>query len=423
MTTTSTSPQVFEWTDLHQPIPSDKFPEQARKFVDPNAPEIITKMMIDGLVPVPPLVRLCALYQIALSNPSKQSIILTKIQEIPSQSLTAILSQKLPASVLDWAAQIWMNIDDAMAALIVNTACADETMLRIAQRANRLTCERMVQNQARLLKQPSLVQVLYMNRELKASQADLLIEFAARNQIDLSWLPEHQLILEEFQQVKSGLLENQNDLLEEILALSTEDLSPENTVPLDQSLSVISNAQSSLSTESTRSLSNEIQPNGFSDSSQANPSSTVSTGNQKSPEEEKKLGIYGRLQRLNVSQKIRLALLGSQMERGILVKDSNKVVARAAIRSPSVSVQEALMYARNHSISAETIEYISHHKRWMQNYQVKYNIILNPKTPVSVSLAQIGTLNAPELKAITKSHSVPAVIKQKAEALIRAKSN
>lgn len=422
MTITSTTPQVFEWTDLHQAIPIDKFPEQARKFVDPSAPEIITKMMIDGLVPVPPLVRLCALYQIALSNPSKQSVILSKIQEIPSQSLTAILSQKLPASVLDWAAQIWMNIDDAMAALIVNTACADETMLKIAQRANRLTCERMVQNQARLLKQPSLVQVLYMNRELKASQADLLIEFAARNQIDLSWLPEHQLILEEFQQVKSGLLENQNDLLEEILALSTEEIPPENTVPLDQSLSVISSAQSSLSTESTSSLSNEINPNAFSNASQTNTTSST-TNNQKSPEEEKKLGIYGRLQRLNVSQKIRLALLGSQMERGILVKDSNKVVARAAIRSPSVSIQEALMYARNHSISAETIEYISHHKRWMQNYQVKYNIILNPKTPVSVSLAQIGTLNAPELKAITKSHSVPAVIKQKAEALIKAKSN
>ncbi len=378
---------IIDWTSLHQPIALDKFPEQARKFIDPQSPEVIINMLIDGLVPIPPLVRLCGLYQISLLFESKREACLSKAIEIPMNTLLPVLSQRLPASVLDWASQIWMNQSEVMGVLISNVVCVEETLVRIAQMGDAHTCERLSLNQQRLLAYPSLIQALYLNRHLRPSLADLLIEFATRENVDLSWLPERDLILQEYQQIKEGVLKQDDHLFEEILAETQEQ---------DYHLSVIE------------------APN-----HQLEPAKEIVS---KPEEDGKKLGIYARMQKLNISQKIRLALMGSQSERGILVRDSNKVVARAAIRSPSVSTQEALMYARNHAISAETIEFIANHKKWMQNYQVKYNIILNPKTPLSISLAQVSTLNAPELKAITKSHSVPAVVKQKAEALVKAKS-
>ena len=124
---------------------------------------------------------------------------------------------------------------------------------------------------------------------------------------------------------------------------------------------------------------------------------------------------------MNVAQKIRLALLGSQSDRALLVKDSNKVVARAAIRSPSVSVSEALMYARNTSLSAPIIEYIATNKKWMQNYRLRAQIVMNPKTPAHIALQALNTLRPPELKAIAQSHGVPAVVSQRAKAIIKSR--
>ena len=46
-------------------IPADKFPEKIHRFVSPDAPPQMKQMLARGLVPMKPLVQVCALYQVA----------------------------------------------------------------------------------------------------------------------------------------------------------------------------------------------------------------------------------------------------------------------------------------------------------------------------------------------------------------------
>ena len=49
-------------------IPLSKFPENAKRFVQPNAPLPIKRMVADGLVPMKPVIQICTLYQFALDD-------------------------------------------------------------------------------------------------------------------------------------------------------------------------------------------------------------------------------------------------------------------------------------------------------------------------------------------------------------------
>ena len=55
-------------------------------------------------------------------------------------------------------------------------------------------------------------------------------------------------------------------------------------------------------------------------------------------------------------------MMGSPTERAILIKDSNKVVARTAIRSPAVSDSEVIKYSKNKSLLDEVITFIASNK-------------------------------------------------------------
>ena len=94
-------------------------------------------------------------------------------------------------------------------------------------------------------------------------------------------------------------------------------------------------------------------------------------------------------------------------------------MARAAIRSPAVSVSEALLYARNHALKADIIEYIANNRKWMQNYRVKVQVVLNPKTPVNISLNALNTLRPAELRSVAQSHGVSGVVSARAKQIIK----
>jgi hypothetical protein len=57
----------------------------------------------------------------------------------------------------------------------------------------------------------------------------------------------------------------------------------------------------------------------------------------------------------------------------------------------------------------------------MKNYQIKVNLINNPKVPVGVSMRFLSTLRAAEVKAVAKNKNVPQGLATAARNLMEKK--
>jgi len=118
------------------------------------------------------------------------------------------------------------------------------------------------------------------------------------------------------------------------------------------------------------------------------------------------------------AQKICLALKGNREARTILIRDSNKLVCTAVIRSPRISEREVAVAAQMRSIHEEVIRIICGNREWMRKYPIKLALVNNPKTPLARSMAMIKGIHNRDLKAISRSTSVPSALRGAAKRLL-----
>src|SRR5690606_26043376 len=70
---------------------------------------------------------------------------------------------------------------------------------------------------------------------------------------------------------------------------------------------------------------------------------------------EKFLPIFARIAQMTVTQKIRTAILGSGTERMLLIRDTNRLVAEAAAKSPRMTESEAVLVAASRAVSEDVL--------------------------------------------------------------------
>ena len=383
-----------------QPIELSRFPENVQKFLAPAAPAAVAQLVVRGVVPMPPLVRLCALYQIAHFGPEGlREEAAEAVSSMPRGLIEPLLSQALPGDILDWMTVLLCADAELIGVLLGNELTPLESLERLASTGEGPILERLALNQARLLREPILIQRLYFNTALRPSSADRLLELAAREGVDLSWLPDSEALISSIGEGGASAGEEEDQLFQELHGSQggrTEGTADENASKL---------TQTSVEDEPPRATAQPVP--------RAKEAEPQAGGKRLTPAQ--------RIQKMNVSSKVRLALLGNQSERALLIRDANKVVSRAAIRSPAVSESEALLYARNNALSADVIEYISKNKKWMRSYPIKVSIVMNPKTPAHTALQYLTHLRPADLNSIVRSHGVPAVVRQRAQAILKAR--
>jgi hypothetical protein len=133
--------------------------------------------------------------------------------------------------------------------------------------------------------------------------------------------------------------------------------------------------------------------------------------------------LHQKISRLTVGERIHTALMGSQEERMILVRDSNKVVARAVLQSPKLSDQEAENIATMKNVSEEVLRLIAVNRKFIKSYGVARNLVNNPRTPIDVGLPLINRLNDRDLKELSRNKNVPEVIRSIAFKLVKQKED
>ena len=118
-----------------------------------------------------------------------------------------------------------------------------------------------------------------------------------------------------------------------------------------------------------------------------------------------------RIASMTVAQRIGLAMKGSREERGILIRDPNKIVAVAVLSSPKMTESEIESIAKMASLSEEILRIIANNRAWTKRYGIIVALARNPKTPVAISMNLLGRLSERDVRAISMDKNVPEALR------------
>lgn len=134
--------------------------------------------------------------------------------------------------------------------------------------------------------------------------------------------------------------------------------------------------------------------------------------------EKKKLNVMQQIQRMNVSQKIKLAMSGAKEARGLLIRESSKTIAMGVLANPKLTIGEVEFFAKSTNLSEDVIRKIGTNAEWTRKPSVAAALVNNPKTPIGISLGFIPRMSVRELGILETSRNIPEAVRSAARALL-----
>jgi hypothetical protein len=358
-------------TDPSSPesLPIEDLPPNLRKHVEAQSPKPLRLMAAKALVPMAPVQIVTSLY--ILTRDADREVAETahaSAQKLPDRILsTALREEALDPAILSLFAEVLADKDNYLELIVLNGTTTDECVSQIARHASAKVCELVSQNQLRLLRHERLLRALFENPSLPRSISDSVADFAVRSGVNLTDVP--------------ALVEARRRVFGEAPPV-------EEGPTADQVI-----AEFSLKQEGQEPL-----------------------------EEGKRLSLSQRVMKMNVSQRIKLAATGNKEARTLLLRDSNKLVAMAAIQSPRITENEVLRVASNRTAPDDQLRFIFNNRDWTKSYQLRLAMVKNPKVPLPIAMRFMGTLREAEIREISRSKNVPGGVAHQAKVMLQKRA-
>jgi hypothetical protein len=258
----------------------DAVPLPLRKHVDPSTPLAARKLAAQGLLPTP--AREMVLMVCALSvDPDAEIANLARatLAQLPDAILTPVLAGELPGAALSVLAAALTGRDSCLEKILLNRATPDSVFVALAPTAPLKVAEFIAGNQQRCGRCLDIVAGLRLNPNLPRSSLAHLGEFLARAGL-----------------ISADSVEDSADV----------ELPPQTHALLQEDVSDGADMTPDLDAEDTAA----------------------------------RVPIQRLIGGLSTAQKVALAIKGNKDARAILVRDTNRTVATAAIRNPRITEQE-----------------------------------------------------------------------------------
>jgi hypothetical protein len=126
--------------------------------------------------------------------------------------------------------------------------------------------------------------------------------------------------------------------------------------------------------------------------------------------EEEKLGLKQEISKMTTGQKIKLSYKGNKEVREILIRDRNKIVACAVVKSGRLSENEVKAIAGNRGVAEDVLRLLSMNREYMRKYPVKVAMAGNPKTPIPVAMSLVNQLHVKDLKVLSQNRNVSSAV-------------
>jgi hypothetical protein len=259
-------------------------------------------------------------------------------------------------------------------AAISHPAIPDSTLEALAAGGNDETLTLIVTNEVRIIRNPSLLGVLRANQNLSGDNRRRLAEL------------ERDFVGKEALKVRQA------------------------PVPASPAAGAVDPA---LSTETAP----EAPPQG-----EAAPPVMTPEEEQQYEEQLRRTPAFQRIMKLNVAEKVQLAMKGNAEERAILVRDTAKMVALQVLKSPKLSDTEIAGFAGQRNVCEDILRVIASHRDWTKTYGVAHALVRNPKTPPGLTLQFLPRLGTRDLRLVTADKNIPELVRRQARTLFLART-
>jgi hypothetical protein len=390
---------MSEATEVRQaaacPVPLSALPSSFQKHVDPKAPLPLRMMGAKALVPMGPKEMSTALFMLTFdADPAVRDTAVKSAAGLPDRILSvALRDETMDPPVLDYYATIFSSRDEYLEMLVLNAQTPDETVERLTRAADEKITEIVAQNQLRMLRHAGIVRALVNNKKTRPSTIDNVCDFCVRSGMVLDDLPAFKAARKRIHGGASG----------------DDELAKEVMLKQQQEQAAAEAALEQLGAHVAEEDQLEEKP--------------LAPGSaEEKAIEEKRLTISQQIMKLGVAKKIEWAnKKGNREVRTLLLRDPNKLVQLAVIQSPRISEGEIAKVAQSRTSPNEVLQYIYNNRQLMKNYQIKLNLISNPKVPVGVAMRFLSTLRMAEVKALAKNKNVPQGLATAAKRLVEKK--
>ncbi|MDC0707903.1 hypothetical protein POL68_05420 [Stigmatella sp. ncwal1] len=357
------------------PFNAEFLPPNMRKHVDPAAPVPLRMMAAKGLVPLNPSDMLGVLYM--LTYDTEQGVRDTAPKTaagLPDRILgSALRDEGVQAPVLGWFLGLLRGKDVYAEMLVLNASTPDEAVADVARDCSAKLAEIIGQNQLRILRHENIIRNLCANGQVGPALIDSVCDFAVRSGLTLTDVPQMQAArVRLFGPQAVAAPPDPGPTAEQVLQEFQEEGGPEETAaPM---------------------------------------------------EEGKRLNLTQRIMKMSIAEKIKLATLGNKEARSALIRDSNKLVCTAVIRSPRITDGEVLLSAGNKAANEEVLRIIYGNREWTKNLKIKLALVKNPKVPLTVVMKFLNSLRDSELKDLSKDRNVPSGVQSFAKKVLEKKT-
>ena len=351
------------------PVSAEALPSDKRKFVDPKAPLPLRSMGAKALAPMAPSDTITALFMLAYDPDEKirDTAVATAAALTDRVLAPALREERVPPAVLGWFLDLHWGNDAYAEMLILNGGTPDEAIARVASQCNVRTAEIIAGNQLRLLRHDDIVRQLAKNPSAEGALIDNVCDFAVRS----------GLVLNDVPQMKAA----------RVRLYGPEAAAPDPGPTADDVVK-----EFKMDEETAAPL-----------------------------EEGKRLTLSQRVLKMNIAEKIKLATKGNKEARSVLIRDSNKLVAVAVMRSPRITDGEVLLQANNKTAQEEVLRIICGDREWTKMYPVKLALVKNPKVPQAVAMRFLATLREADVKSLARDRNVPNVVSMLARKMVAKK--
>jgi hypothetical protein len=346
-----------------------------RKHVDPASPVPLRMMGAKSLLPLAPADMLGALFMLTFdSDPSVRETATKTAANLSDRFSAGLRDENVPAPVLGWLLSMLRAKDVYAEMLVLNATTPDEAVAEVARDCSAKIAELIGQNQLRVLRHENILRNLCTNPNATPALLDSACDFAVRSGLALTDVPQMQA-------ARVRVFGPQ-------AVAAPPDLGP-----------------------TAEDILKEFQDDVAQDKDEA----------AAPMEEGRKLNLTQRVMKMSIAEKIKLATLGNKEARSILIRESNKLICTAVIRSPRITDGEVLSCAGNKVINEEVLRFIYNHREWTKNYKIKLALLKNPRLPLSVGMKFLNTLRESDVKELARDKNVPASLQGMAKKMMAKK--
>lgn len=319
--------------------------------------------IVKGMFPLDPSELVTALYFLCRENETLLTHAQTTLAEVSEDVLENYFEDKnLKSEVLNYYLLNFQIPEKAKGAALLNKHLKARTLLKIAPKLEPALLDLAVNNQVKILEEPDIIEALLENAGTTINQRQKL---------------------EEYRRI----------LLKDIIS-PEEDLEG---IPLEQvQREAIAEAKEFVETFGKEAV-RQVQQKQL---------------EEESPEEDtRKKSVLQVVQNMSVPQKVQGAVKGDRELRNILVRDANKLVSSAVIRSPKITEAEVEFYANLRNVHTEVLRLIATNREWLKNYKVVLNLVKNPRTPLTYTMRLLNRINKKDMRLLVRDRNVPEALR------------